>query len=176
LVQFISLRGIETLVLSHASEVSVPVSKISLPLLAGFTFMLLVEQLSSPHSHAHTPHTLPHHLHQSSEGNELETLGYTRSSPLALPETAADNHRAYHFTLGLLIHGLADGLALGVSALSSESKTSPDLSLIVFLALFIHKGAQLECMPCFFSRKLLHSANGTSFDDLPALYTLPLRV
>ena len=45
--------------------------------------------------------------------------------------------RAYPLTLGLVMHGLADGLALGVSALSN---TETDLSLVVFLALIIHKG------------------------------------
>jgi len=44
--------------------------------------------------------------------------------------------RAYPLTLGLVMHGLADGLALGVSALSN---TETDLSLVVFLALIIHK-------------------------------------
>jgi zinc transporter 9 len=45
--------------------------------------------------------------------------------------------RAYPLTLGLVMHGLADGLALGVSALGN---TETDLSLVVFLALIIHKG------------------------------------
>jgi len=45
--------------------------------------------------------------------------------------------RAYPLTLGLVVHGLADGLALGVSALGD---TETDLSLVVFLALIIHKG------------------------------------
>jgi len=48
----------------------------------------------------------------------------------------AGAERAYPLTLGLVVHGLADGLALGVSALSD---TETDLSLVVFLALIIHK-------------------------------------
>ncbi len=50
-------------------------------------------------------------------------------------------------TLGLVIHSLADGLALGASALplsgtdGEGSASSTGLSLIVFLALIIHKGA-----------------------------------
>jgi len=41
----------------------------------------------------------------------------------------------------LIMHGLADGLALGVSSLSdpSANSTHHDLSFIVFLALIIHK-------------------------------------
>jgi zinc transporter 9 len=48
--------------------------------------------------------------------------------------------QAYPFTLGLLIHALADGLALGVSALSNEAGDFSDTTLVVFMALFIHKG------------------------------------
>jgi zinc transporter 9 len=46
--------------------------------------------------------------------------------------------KAYPLTVGLVVHGLADGLALGVSALGN---TGTELSLVVFLALIIHKGS-----------------------------------
>lgn len=63
----------------------------------------------------------------------------------------ASRARAFPLTLGLVIHSLADGLALGASALpgagqsDTESSTvssspSTQLSLVVFLALMIHKG------------------------------------
>ncbi len=39
-------------------------------------------------------------------------------------------------TLGLVIHGAADGIALGASSLSE----SGSLGLIVFLAVIVHKG------------------------------------
>lgn len=39
-------------------------------------------------------------------------------------------------TLGLVIHGAADGIALGASSLSESGK----LGLIVFLAVLVHKG------------------------------------
>lgn len=41
-------------------------------------------------------------------------------------------------TLGLVIHSLADGLALGASA-SGEHNSNTSLSLVVFIALIIHK-------------------------------------
>jgi len=48
---------------------------------------------------------------------------------------------AYPITIGLVVHGLADGLALGMSMLSSDdSSPSYGLSLVVFLALAVHKG------------------------------------
>lgn len=42
-------------------------------------------------------------------------------------------------TLGLVIHGAADGIALGASSLSGRGS----LGLIVFLAVLIHKGTTL---------------------------------
>jgi len=58
---------------------------------------------------------------------------------------ALAKRKAYPLTLGLVIHSLADGLALGASALplsgtdGEGSASSTGLSLIVFLALIIHK-------------------------------------
>jgi solute carrier family 39 (zinc transporter), member 9 len=44
-------------------------------------------------------------------------------------------------TLGLVLHALADGLALGVSFFpGSDSEGGGSLSIIVFLAILIHKG------------------------------------
>ncbi|RMY33565.1 hypothetical protein D0865_14423 [Hortaea werneckii] len=45
-------------------------------------------------------------------------------------------HRPSSTTLGLVIHAAADGIALGAS---STTTTSSNLSLIIFLALLIHK-------------------------------------
>jgi zinc transporter 9 len=39
-------------------------------------------------------------------------------------------------TLGLVIHGAADGIALGASSLSGRGS----LGLVVFLAVLVHKG------------------------------------
>jgi len=46
---------------------------------------------------------------------------------------------AYPLTIGLVVHALADGLALGSSALSNGSAMPSSLSTVVFLALIIHK-------------------------------------
>lgn len=44
----------------------------------------------------------------------------------------------YPLTLGLVIHSVADGLALGASA-TGEDSSDMSLSLVVFFALIIHK-------------------------------------
>lgn len=98
--------------------------------------MLLIEQFTSHHGgHSHSrANSLPYiSLNSTSkppeEDEEIDWVSGGR------PE------RAYPLTLGLVVHGLADGLALGVSALGD---TESDLSLVVFLALLIHKGSPLS--------------------------------
>ena len=46
-------------------------------------------------------------------------------------------------TLGLVIHGAADGIALGASSLSGNGS----LGLVVFLAVLVHKGKLITSMP-----------------------------
>jgi zinc transporter 9 len=121
--------------------------------------MLIVEQLSSSHSHHrhHTPPTLRSHTEEvfdvelaSLEDDEDEDGIAPRPIPprRASLSVAKNNGEgsgplsAYPITIGLLVHGLADGLALGMSMLSSDDDSSPSygLSLVVFLALAVHKG------------------------------------
>ena len=138
-----------------------------MPLLFGFTFMLVVEQLSSSHAHEH--HHYKHHpgLHPGVASPDsvfdVELAGYedgadgadgphherraSASSSSNIASATKTNVEsdvppsAYPFTVGLVLHGLADGLALGMSMLSNdESSPSYALSLVVFLALAVHKG------------------------------------
>lgn len=46
--------------------------------------------------------------------------------------------RGFTLTLGLVLHALSDGLALGSSIVSDPG--SRELSLVIFVALIIHKG------------------------------------
>lgn len=95
--------------------------------------MLLIEQFTSHnggHSHSRA-NSLPYitlNSNPAEDGEEMDRASGWR------PE------KAFPVTLGLVVHGLADGLALGVSALGD---TKSDLSLVVFLALLIHKGSSL---------------------------------
>ncbi|KZT02185.1 Zinc/iron permease [Laetiporus sulphureus 93-53] len=165
-------EGAETL--AHADSSSgFPTSAVALSLLTGFTFMLVVEQLLSPHSHdSPSPHLPPSPIHTPKpstadtvvefdvELGELERaegipVGDARAPnsdnapPYRRPEAqdAESRKRAYPLTLGLVMHALADGLALGSSALSAPgsdpnapaSALPSSLSLVVFFALVIHK-------------------------------------
>ncbi|KAI0004541.1 ZIP zinc transporter-domain-containing protein [Russula compacta] len=156
-------EGIEALALAHSRRLSTSTAlegaSIALPLLFGFTFMLVVEQLSSSHAHQHPARRLSHHPDITSPdsvfdvelaGFEDEPSGLSRShtrrasGSTSVPKTSVESDAppsAYPITIGLVMHGLADGLALGMSVLSSDNESSPSygLSLVVFMALAVHK-------------------------------------
>ena len=67
----------------------------------------------------------------------------SRASSSTLMVEASKQAKALPMTLGLVIHSLADGLALGAAASSSDD-SGVQLSVVVFLALIIHKGVDSE--------------------------------
>jgi len=114
--------------------------------------MLVVEQFSSSHARHHHTHHLGHHAGAASRdsvfdvelaGLESEEDDIPRHRRASTPRTNIETDSplpAYPITIGLVVHGLADGLALGMSVLSNDDKSSSySLSLVVFLALAIHK-------------------------------------
>ncbi|KAK7048552.1 beta-lactamase class penicillin binding protein, partial [Favolaschia claudopus] len=164
-------EGIDSLY--HSTD-RLPTSQIALSLIAGFTFMMVVEQLVAPHSHSHSHSQLNttnsgslslHNVGGQQSDSTLEFdaemgdldlepqpdppsggsgTGFMQADASAsLSELRGSRAKAYPMTFGLFIHGLADGLALGVSSLpepgSSTNSPHRDLSFIVFLALIIHK-------------------------------------
>ncbi|KAI0269809.1 Zinc/iron permease [Gloeopeniophorella convolvens] len=145
-------EGIEALARSRPST-PLEGTSIALPLLVGFTFMLIIEQLSSSHAHHHhRTHRLGHHAGVASRdsvfdvelaGLEDEDEAPTRHGRSNSIRTSVENDLpppAYPITIGLVVHGLADGLALGMSVLSDDEESSSyTLSLVVFLALAVHK-------------------------------------
>lgn len=119
-------RGAESIFSS--GEFTTPATTIALTLLCGFTLMLFVEQVISPdHTHGHDGYILA----STAPGDPPEDRD--------LPQSPSG--RANPITLGLVIHSLADGLALGASSGSSGGGGIRDnpLLLIVFFALLIHK-------------------------------------
>jgi zinc transporter 9 len=144
-------EGVETLASSRPST-PLEGTSIALPLLFGFTFMLVIEQFSSSHAHHHHTHRLGHHAGVASRDSvfdvelaglesEEEDIPRHRRASTARTNTETDSPPpAYPITIGLIVHGLADGLALGMSVLSNDdSSSSYSLSLVVFLALAVHK-------------------------------------
>ena len=118
----------------------------------------LEQGVGSPHSKSNSQH----HCYQSlsstsvaSSSNSASTCAFPRREnepeldvesthlrnsfrPAKSTETSAgraNKNRAYPLTLGLVLHALADGLALGSSVLSDSDSTKR--SSIVFLALMV---------------------------------------
>lgn len=115
---------------------------IGIPVLLGFALMFLLEEYATPHGQllANSSTSQPEGL---TFDVDLEERGLPGPEIPPLRRTEPDgNQRAYPLSLGLIIHALVDGYALGVSASNARS---PNLSLIVFLAIIIHKGT----MFCF---------------------------
>jgi len=159
-------EGVETLAESEESH-KFPTHTAAIALLSGFKFMLIVERIiharSNPHSHSHMPlptseplsdpprsATVRHvEFDADVELGELErTQGFAPESDHRIPERDLIRHqevdldikkKAYPLTLGLVVHALADGLALGSSALANDSAVPTGLSVVVFIALIIHK-------------------------------------
>ncbi|KAI8092322.1 Zinc/iron permease [Gilbertella persicaria] len=96
---------------------------IGLALITGFALMLLIDQLSS--LHVSKPSEQYSELSTAVGGGSLEmeeeATPHTHQKPSLTP------------TIGLIVHAAADGIALGASA------NHPDLSMVVFLAIMLHK-------------------------------------
>ncbi|KAG7443125.1 ZIP-like iron-zinc transporter [Guyanagaster necrorhizus] len=145
-------EGIEALVEAQIDPALLS-SRVALSLLFGFTSMLVVEQFLSPHSHSSSDvPAIPVHDYETSsiefdaELGELESReSHSRPGFVQVdgnPRSLVANGmkaRAYPLTFGLVIHSLADGLALGVSLFPNNKDDSSRLSFIVFLAIIVHK-------------------------------------
>jgi zinc transporter 9 len=159
-------EGVEALGESARGE-DFPTPRLALALLAGFAFMLIVEQFVGSHSHSSTngPESVALHARKSTDDVEFDADVEALDDPPVQPrprESHSDSEasarkRAYPLTLGLCMHGLTDGLALGASAFSSTGADA-DLSFIVFLALAVHKApTSLALTTSLLSTSLSHS-------------------
>lgn len=143
-------RGIEVLVEYYRESDSLTF-QIAIDLILGFLLMMTVEHLVSAGNHGHS-HGAGAQLEFDAELGELESDQNGRTGrdrrgsessrgPTTAQVVASAKRKAIPFTFGLILHGLADGCALGVSAIEdASSEGANNLSLIVFLALLFHKG------------------------------------
>jgi len=123
-------------------------------------FMLVTEQLL-PGAHSHSapfisdsgslsPKTSTVEFDADVELGELEEdpgrsprPATSRTAPGNAPKISTST-KAFALTLGLVLHALSDGLALGSSIVSDPD--SQELSLVIFVALVIHKGTTATCV------------------------------
>jgi zinc transporter 9 len=108
-------------------------SAIGLSLLIGFALMFIIDQVSSLH--------LPNPIGNETAAEYTE-LGAVGGGNLEREEEEEEQGQRIHRvgtlpsmapTIGLVVHAAADGIALGASA------THPQLSLVVFIAIMLHK-------------------------------------
>ena len=99
-----------------------PHAWIGLSLILGFILMYLLDAL---------PFLAP--PAPSRPQSSIYSLSDLSTSP---PPTPASPQRSFSTTLGLCIHAAADGIALGASSTSSSTTS---LSLIIFVAIMVHK-------------------------------------
>ncbi|XP_060079536.1 zinc transporter ZIP9-A-like [Ylistrum balloti] len=97
---------------THTHSVSDNHTIIGVTLVAGFIFMLLVDQIGGGHAHGST---------------DAESNG--------AGSTIQQNRHKITATLGLVVHAAADGVAMGAAIMMQRSH----LTLIVFIAIMLHK-------------------------------------
>ena len=155
LVLLNNIRGIEATIEADPGQ-EPPTGRIAFCLLVGFTVMLIIEQLLAPNAHSHSMDgiipmsktRIPDSVSSVEFDAELGDMNYhshTAEShrPLSSPmlDGSASKQTAFPLLLGLVIHGSADGLALGVANISKTvTGTTSAISVVVFLALILHKG------------------------------------
>lgn len=128
--------------------------------------MLIIEQLLAPNAHSHSMDSSPIPLSKARIPDSMASvefdaelgdmhhdaipLEHRRVSLSPTLDAGMDNERAFPLLLGLVIHGSADGLALGVANLSNALTGTPNaISVVVFLALILHKGMHYLLCNCW---------------------------
>ncbi|KAI1334170.1 Zinc/iron permease [Xylariaceae sp. FL0016] len=121
---------------SEHEGVKVPTFYIGLSMILGFILMFLVDRLPRHATENFQPPPPPRHISLSNlggsslSGDEEEHEGFLGS----LTPTPKQS-RSLATTTGLVIHAAADGIAMGASATSPDTK----LGFIVFIAIMVHK-------------------------------------
>ncbi|KAI7226847.1 Zinc/iron permease, partial [Hortaea werneckii] len=133
---------------AHEPHTREPHAWVGISLITGFILMYLIDTLPQHLTQPTQPRRFSINLtsfnlsRPTSDSATSETDTPTRDTfpSTTDPSSSSDPHathphRPSSTTLGLVIHAAADGIALG----ASSTTTSPNLSLIIFLALLIHK-------------------------------------
>ncbi|KAI1469198.1 Zinc/iron permease [Daldinia caldariorum] len=121
---------------SQHTESGAPTFYIGFSLILGFVLMFLIDRLPRHASENFQPPPPPRHISLSNLGasslsrDEEESEGFLGS----LTPTPKQS-RSLATTTGLVIHAAADGIAMGASATSPDTK----LGFIVFIAIMVHK-------------------------------------
>ncbi|KAI1640177.1 Zinc/iron permease [Biscogniauxia mediterranea] len=119
----------------HADQ-ELPTFYIGMSLILGFILMFLIDRLPRHASENFQPPPPPRHISLSNlGGSALSSDEYESEGFLGSLTPTPKQSRSLATTTGLVIHAAADGIAMGASATSSDTK----LGFIVFIAIMVHK-------------------------------------
>jgi len=90
----------------------------------------------SPSGSVHSQERRPYPVHVNSSTPIVQKKRMHMEDGMESERQASSFAHGLNATLGLVIHGAADGIALGASSLSGNGS----LGLVVFLAVLVHKG------------------------------------
>ncbi|KAI1811255.1 Zinc/iron permease [Poronia punctata] len=120
---------------TKAPEPELPTFYIGLSLILGFVLMFLIDRLPRHASENFQP-SPPRHISLSNLGaSSLSTDQEEAEGFLGSLTPTPKQSRSLATTTGLVIHAVADGIAMGASVSSPDKK----LGLIVFVAIMVHK-------------------------------------
>ncbi|TVY68764.1 Zinc transporter ZIP9 [Lachnellula suecica] len=121
----------------HHDEDSPPTFYIGLSLILGFILMFLIDKLPRHASETMQPPPATRHisLDNLSMGPHPSTSDEESESFLQSLAPTPKQTRSLATTTGLVIHAAADGIAMGASASTSNTK----LGFIIFIAIMVHK-------------------------------------
>ncbi|KAI5862317.1 Zinc/iron permease [Durotheca rogersii] len=113
-----------------------PTFYIGLSLILGFVLMFLIDRLPRHASENFQPPPAPRHISLSNLGGSSLAGGVEeREGFLGSLAPTPKQSRSLATTTGLVIHAAADGIAMGASATSPDTK----LGFIIFIAIMVHK-------------------------------------
>lgn len=118
----------------HHNETSPPTFFIGFSLITGFILMYLIDKLPQHATSTLSTPTTRHISLNNLSSDDIDDESQTESFLHSLTPSPKQS-RSLATTTGLVIHAAADGIAMGASASGSDDK----LSLIIFLAIMIHK-------------------------------------
>lgn len=124
----------------HHKEEGPPTFYIGFSLITGFILMFLIDKLPRHASENLQPppptrHISLDNLSQGLHSSQIDAGDEESESFLQSLTPTPKQSRSLATTTGLVIHAAADGIAMGASATSSDTK----LGFIIFIAIMIHK-------------------------------------
>ncbi|PHH77278.1 hypothetical protein CDD80_760 [Ophiocordyceps camponoti-rufipedis] len=128
-------RGHQGSLQKETCHAEIPSFQVGFSMVLGFVLMFLIDRL--PRHATDTFHSAPTTTHMSLDNLGIEGAMSDEETDSFLASLTPSPRRARSLatTVGLVIHAMADGIAMGASSATSDVK----LGLVIFLAIMIHK-------------------------------------